>query len=303
MKVLSLFDGLSCGQIALKELGVKVDKYYASEIDKHAISQTQLNFPQTIQIGDVRNIDGTLFKGVDLLIGGSPCQNLSFIGNRAGLSTKENIKITSLEQYLNLKNDGFEFEGQSYLFWEYVRVLKEVNPKYFLLENVKMSNEWKSIFDEVLGVNGILINSNKLSAQNRPRYYWSNFSIDQPYDLGIVSNDILDKDQEWRSVIPTFYKKWGNEMRINKGVNWVGNDKLNCLTTKLCHTNQYLFNLDYSKMRMLTIDEACRLQTIPKWYNRSGIANTHMAKMLGNGWTIEVIKHIFSFLPKNLLYK
>lgn len=123
MIVLSLFDGMSCGQIALRQLGIKVDKYYVSEVDKFAIAQTMLNFPDTVQLGDVRNIDARKLGHIDLLMGGSPCQSFSFAGKRAGMSTKQKEEIYTLERYLELKQAGFEFEGQSYLFWEYVRIL------------------------------------------------------------------------------------------------------------------------------------------------------------------------------------
>ena len=125
---------MSCGQIALRELGAKIDRYYASEVDKFAIAQTQLNFPDTVQLGDVRYIDARKLGHVDLLIGGSPCQSFSFAGKRAGMSTKENEEIYTLDRYLELKKAGFEFEGQSYLFWEYIRILhelRETNPNIF----------------------------------------------------------------------------------------------------------------------------------------------------------------------------
>lgn len=120
---------MSCGQIALRELGAKIDTYYASEVDKFAIAQTQLNFPETVQLGDVRNIDARKLGHVDLLIGGSPCQSFSFAGKRAGMTTKEKEEIYTLDRYLELKQAGFEFEGQSYLFWEYVRILHELRER------------------------------------------------------------------------------------------------------------------------------------------------------------------------------
>ena len=139
--VLSLFDGMSCGQIALKELGIKVDKYYASEIDKHAIKQTILNFPETIQLGSVTEVDARKLPKIDLLIGGSPCTNFSFAGRRNGMNTTTNEEIYTLERYLQLKKEGFEFDGESFLFWEYMRILGEVretNPNvFFFLENVE----------------------------------------------------------------------------------------------------------------------------------------------------------------------
>ena len=139
MIVLSLFDGISAGQLALQRADIKVKKYYASEIDKHAIAITQHNFPDTIQLGDVSNWESWDIEQPDLLIGGSPCQNLSFAGKQKGLSTKCNKEITTLEQYQALKDEGFEFEGQSYLFWEFIAVREHYKPKYFMLENVKMN--------------------------------------------------------------------------------------------------------------------------------------------------------------------
>lgn len=121
MIVLSLFDGMSCGRIALQELGIPIEKYYASEVDKFAIKNTMANFPDTIQLGDVRNIDGRALGHVDMLIGGSPCQSFSFAGKRAGMSTAEKVEIYTLPRYLELKAAGVQFEGQSYLFWEYMR--------------------------------------------------------------------------------------------------------------------------------------------------------------------------------------
>jgi DNA (cytosine-5)-methyltransferase 3A len=145
MNVLSLFDGMSCGQQALNRAGIKINQYFASEINKFAIKVTMHNFPDTIQIGSVINVDGYKLPKIDLLIGGSPCQSFSFAGKRNGMVTKNLIEVTNLNHYLQLKKDGFEFDGQSYLFWEYVRILHEVKPKYFLLENVMMIEKWEKI--------------------------------------------------------------------------------------------------------------------------------------------------------------
>ena len=217
IKVLSLFDGMSCGQIALRDLGIPIEVYYASEIDKFAIQQTQLNFPDTVQLGDVRNIDvDKLCDEVgefDLLLAGFPCTDLSLAGKRRGMSTTTKEKVTSLSQYIDLKDAGFEFAGQSYLFWEFVRIfqrLRERNPKLlFLLENVEVGKEWDAVISDTLGIHGVHINSALVSAQNRKRIYWSNIrvreeglfgyrytDIPQPTDRGIMLKDILETEVE-----------------------------------------------------------------------------------------------------------
>jgi DNA (cytosine-5)-methyltransferase 3A len=207
MNVLSLFDGMSCGQQALERAGIKVDNYFASEIDKYAIQVTMANYPNTKQLGSVVNVDGYSLPKIDILIGGSPCQSFSFAGKRKGMSTKDEQEILTLEHYLQLKKEGFEFEGQSYLFWEYMRLLNEVKPKYFLLENVMMGEKWEKILSKAIGVKPIMINSSLVSAQNRQRLYWTNIGlepqglfgdleliIEQPKDKSILLKDILEEN-------------------------------------------------------------------------------------------------------------
>ena len=207
INVLSLFDGMSCGQQALERVGIKVNKYFASEIDKYAIQVTMANYPNTIQLGSVLDVDGYKLPKIDLLMGGSPCQSFSFAGKRKGMSTKCETEILTLEHYLELKAEGYEFEGQSYLFWEYMRILNEVKPKYFLLENVEMGEKWEKVLSKAIGVNGIHINSALVSAQNRKRIFWTNIGmqpmglfgypesiIQQPKDKGILLKDILENE-------------------------------------------------------------------------------------------------------------
>ena len=267
MNVLSLFDGMSCGQIALERAGIEVDNYFASEIDKYAIEVTKNNFPNTKHIGSIVDVKGSDLPKIDLLIGGSPCQSFSSFGNGSGL------------------------DGKSGLFWEFARILKEIKPKYFLLENVNMKKEWQDIITNELGVKPIPFNSNLLSAQNRDRLYWCNITFELPKDKGVKYSDVL-YDLPFREIKPFMFKKWGDKMRIDKGVNWVCNEKANCLTTKNCHTNQYLLNKDKSLMRLMNAKEFERLQTVPENYT-DYVSNTERFRMLGNGWTVDVITHIF----------
>jgi DNA (cytosine-5)-methyltransferase 3A len=205
LNILSLFDGMSCGQQALERAGIEVDNYYASEIDKYAIQVTMANYPDTKQLGSVVNVNGYNLPKIDLLIGGSPCQSFSFAGKRKGMATKCETEILTLNHYLELKADGYEFEGQSYLFWEFMRLLNECKPKYFLLENVEMGEKWEKILSKAIGVNGIHINSSLVSAQNRKRIYWTNIGmqpgglfgdlvsiIEKPKDKGILLKDVLE---------------------------------------------------------------------------------------------------------------
>lgn len=215
MNVLSLFDGCSGGQQALDRLGITPTNYFASEIDKYAIQVTMANYPNTIQLGSVIGVDVYKLPKIDLLIGGSPCQSFSFAGKRKGMSTKDSIEILTLEHYLELKSQNFEFEGQSYLFWEYMRVLtdiRKINPDVkFLLENVIMGEKWQRVLTQAIGINPIEINSALVSAQNRRRLYWTNIGTEQdglfgdlkciilqPKDKGILLKDVLEPEVDYR---------------------------------------------------------------------------------------------------------
>lgn len=268
MNVLSLFDGMSCGQIALYELGMYPDKYYACEIDKFAIAQTKLNFPDTICLGDVTKLDVSKLEKIDLLIGGSPCQSFSFAGKMEGMTTEDNEEITTLERYLELKEKGFRFAGQSYLFWEYVRVLEEVrkvNPDVlFLLENVRMLSKWEDVINRALGVKGVHINSALVSAQIRKRIYWTNIAdIPQPEDKGVFLRDILQSEvpekyylsDKMITFLTRHADKMGSKIRIRGG-----DDKSNCVTvSSLTHMSlmscyievpeeRYFYDADISEL-------------------------------------------------------
>ena len=281
INVLSLFDGMSCGQIALNKLGVKYDNYYASEIDKFAIGVTKMNYPNTIHLGDVRDVKGQNLPKIDLLFGGSPCQSFSNAG----------------------KGEGFE--GSSGIFWEYVRVLKEVKPKYFMLENVKMKKEWQDIITKELGVEPIAINSSLLSGQNRPRLYWTNIpGVEQPEDKGIKLKDILEDDNlvDKQHLMTPKAMAYMDGLRNGKQ-RWEYHKnpldgKAACIVASFYKLSG-LGVLDYRNLgkpcRRLTPLECERLQTVPDNYTES-VSRTQRYKMIGNGWTVDVIAHIFSYM-------
>lgn len=367
MIVLSLFDGMSCGQIALLDMGINIERYYASEIDKFAIQQTQLNFPSTIQLGDVRLLDASKLGRIDLLIGGSPCQSFSFAGRRIGMATTSQELVTSLPRYLQLKKQGFEFDGESYLFWEFVRIWKDVrniNPSViFLLENVEMGKRWESVIDTAIGIRGIHINSSLVSAQERKRIYWSNLrtmrtdlfghpctAIPQPKNRRILLRNILDNNVPKR-----FYLNNEAETILLQHIldSEPNSEEHHTQIAKMTHNNRpshrllgrrhvrqlnpctesnnrqpYQQNRVYDtdgkapalmvgvggrtikilertsegfRIRRLTPSECARLQTIPDWY-RWEVSAMQQYRLLGNGWTIEIIKHLFSYLPSHLIH-
>ena len=368
MNVLSLFDGMSCGRIALDKAGIPVTNYFASEIDKYAIQVAKANYPDTIHIGDVQQVMWPeTFEGIkiDLLLGGSPCQGFSMAGKRLNFD-----------------------DPRSKLFFEYVRILKECKPKYFLLENVRMKQESQDIISEYLGVQPVAINSSLLSAQNRYRLYWTNIPFDTPQDLGIKLQDILEDDfitdREKSHCLDANYFKGGgmSNLRVyfdksrrqivfsKDGLCHVGDadikghgynkrvyhpegkspslcaasggnlepkvmvnpasivgrrlqdgvrkdddksipitqclevhehDKSRCLSTISKDTlisilSQGRYEDAYTKemrplWRKLTPLECERLQTVPDGYTKH-VSNSQRYKMLGNGWTVDVVAHI-----------
>ena len=375
LNVLSLFDGMSCGQIALERAGIKVNNYFASEIDKYAIQVAKHNYPNTHHIGDVTKVKASELPKIDLLIGGSPCQGFSFAGKQLNFD-----------------------DPRSKLFFEFVRLLNECNPKYFLLENVKMKKEYQDVITEHLGVEPIEINSNLLSAQNRKRIYWTNIpGVTIPNDKGILLKDIVHENESIDTALSGNYAEWfakNAEFQLGKKycslspekaitmtarqyASWNGNywfeilseyivpfdktlqildkevqrgkvgyfrkdsqanrvyyihDKAITLTGEAgggaAKMGQYLFGcitpdriekrqngqrfndgkkfytltaqdkhgvLIEGYIRKLTPIECERLQTVPDNYSAI-VSNSQRYKMLGNGWTVDVIAHVFGCL-------
>jgi DNA-cytosine methyltransferase len=308
MNVLSLFDGMSCGQVALERAGIKVDNYFASEVDKHAIAVAKKNYPGTIHLGDVTKWREWDLPEIDLLIGGSPCQGFSKAGKQLNFD-----------------------DPRSRLFFEFVEILNAVKPKYFLLENVRMKKEYQDTITEYMGVEPVIINSSLVSAQRRERVYWTNLpSVTMPEDKGILLEHILESgevDRDKSFCLDANYFKGTNARQYlcksRRQIVWVipeatkrgyvevseGNcidltfiksktrrgrlmlEKSNCLTAS---------TFNYCKVtgdwfRKLTPVECERLQTVPENYTGC-VSDTQRYKMLGNGWTVDVIAYIFEGL-------
>lgn len=295
MNVLSLFDGMSCGRIALERADIKVDNYYSSEIDKYAIQIADKNYPQDAvnRLGDVTKVSSKDLPKIDLLIGGSPCQNLS-------LAVVNNIK----------HNKGLD-GTKSGLFYEYIRILTELKPKYFLLENVGgMRDKDKDIISQALGVEPVRIDSNLFTAQDRDRYYWTNIPVDLDIsdrninlkDL-IIDSSFID-DSFWYK-IPFTYN--GDDKKIQCTLGLKGHDILKRVYningkvgTLTCCRGGNLQKKIYQdgKCRKLTPLEYERLQTVPDNYT-DGVSNSQRYNILGNGWTVDVIAHIFKGLKES----
>ncbi len=300
MNVLSLFDGMACGKVALKRARIPVTNYFASEIDKYAIQIASKNFPKTVQLGDIQNIKAKSLPKIDLLIGGSPCQGFSVAGNQLNFN-----------------------DPRSKLFFEYTRLLKKCKPRYFLLENVRMKQEYQDVISKYLGVKPTQINSALVSAQNRERLYWTNIpNIKPPKDKRIMLEDVIESgfvDRDKSHCLDANYFKGGNlksyfqkhRRQLVFSVNQMchvgdadikGNDSIKrvyhikgkspTLTTMGGGHREPKIALDHLTWRKLTPLECERLQTLPDNYT-AGVSNTQRYKMIGNGWTVDVIAHIF----------
>jgi len=323
LNVLSLFDGMSGAQIALNRANIPYNRYFASEIDKYAMAVAMHRYPDTIQLGDVKNIKAYDLPQIDLLIGGFPCQAFSFAGKQLNFD-----------------------DPRGKLFFECVRLLKELNPRYFLFENVKMKKEYQDQISKLIGVEPIEINSNLVSAQNRKRLYWTNIpNVGQPEDKGILLEDIIEN-----GAISLGLAQRGryNNGKIEQRYEFNGTAKSNALTTvskdslvfcsvdkfrgqrQLIFQKPHGFNnggfkaldgktptlssnsweqnnfllCDKESYRKLTPLECERLQTIPDNYTKvEGISNSQRYKMVGNGFTVDVIAHILKNMSKKPIQK
>lgn len=280
MVVLSLFDGISCGRLALEALGANVEKYYASEIDKYAILNTQKNYPDTVQLGDINNWRnwGIDYASIDLILAGSPCQGFSVLGKRKMLDDSRSKLVL--------------------IFFEILDYVKSMNKDVlFLLENVRMPNDIRDLISSRLGVEPLVINSALVSAQNRVRLYWTNIQnglIPLPADSGVTIRDIIEPEVSERYLMTKYAShriicEFPSTLRSLK-------DKSKCVLTGIGrfigHRGCYL--LQGGKIRRFTPREAARLQTIPDDYRFFG-PEQEIYKQIGNGWTVLVIKHILSY--------
>lgn len=296
MKVLSLFDGISCGMVALERAGIPVERYVAYEIDKYAIQISEKNYPQIEHCGDVTTADFTQYEGFDILIGGSPCQGFSSAG----------------------KQLNFE-DPRSKLFFEFVRALKEVRPKYFLLENVKMKKEYQDIISGYLGAEPTEINSNTFTPMRRNRLYWINWKSAEPKQnktklINYLSSDISEKhflsDAQFEKLTYTedgityvknlpnkkmpieegdgvvLSRTWQTYMPVIKGqshcIRAMNPDDIGVVVSRC----------EKLTARKFTVGEMERLQTLPANYTNSNIPESQKKKCIGNGWTVDVIAHI-----------
>lgn len=303
MNVLSLFDGISCGMIALERANIKVKNYFSSEIESHAEGISKYNYPNIIRLGDVHNYQEWDLPKIDLLIGGSPCQDLSIAkANREGLNGEK-----------------------SSLFYEYVKCLEKFKPKYFLLENNNsMPKEAKDEISKILGVEPIMINSSLVSGQMRKRLYWTNIpGVELPKDKNIKLQDILDSgfvDREKSLCITRRYAGFNGSQdyfRHRYFGKSFGQAVFEGNTTPEEHKDIYKKYGKYSGkcenvvgyLRQLTHNECERLQTLPKDYTKYEIKNGEIVEtpkgmryeVIGNGWTVDVISHIFSYIQKEEL--
>jgi site-specific DNA-cytosine methylase len=301
LNIFSAFDGGSMGQQSLqKYLDPSQYNYYASEIEHGPMNVTNHNFPKTVQLGDITKITGAdLPKDIFLMMGGSPCQGFSIAGRKKGMVANGRVEITSLEQYMNMVSDGFIFDKkeQSQYFWDYVRIWREVKPHYTFLENVVMkglNKKWEYLISKELELEPIRINSSLLTAQNRDRLYWTNIP-----NVTLPENKFIHISE----VVPGAVGGAGSRGRLLRGntkhtqyATTRKDGKANCLTKGgTCRRYTDTSGVTHD----LTVEQCEVLQGLPIGYTDViGVTKTQRMDMLGNGWTVPVIEHIFSFIPE-----
>lgn len=313
--LLDLFAGYGGAELSAKHAGVKVKKSYISEINPSALKVLRNHYPDAMFVGDVRNLRAKDFIDVNLITAGSPCQSFSFCGKKKGMVTNTDIEIITLKQYLQLKKDEFKFEGQSYLFWEFVRLYKEITSLQrraglpetkFILENVKMTKKWEDIISKAVNVSPVLFDAAVVSAQSRVRLFWTDINkIEVPEDMNITLSDVI-KDAvtgvgfRGRKVGTDDFYTYPQTVRQDK--------KSNCLVTslgtigkldgKMYGTGFYLNKK--GKTKLLTVEQTEVLQGLePGYTNIKGVSETARIKMIGNGWSIYVTGYIMKYLKKN----
>lgn len=288
MKVLSLFDGICCGMVALERVGVAVDRYVAYEIDKYAIQISEKNYPHIEHCGDVTTADFAQYIGFDLLIGGSPCQSLSIVQSK----TRQSL------------------DGKSKLFFDFVRAKEKIKPKWFLFENVaSMNEESKQAISNCLGCEPIFIDSGDFSAQDRPRLYWTNIPVLLNYEKSkAVLNDVLEINVDEKYFYNCEFDFLGLDKKVcailhingHDILKRVNNPNFKCHTLTTCgggNTQKKVFI--NGRARKLTPIEYERLQTLPDNYTDC-VSNSRRYTAIGNGWTVEVIAHILKGIGRCL---
>lgn len=312
ISMLNVFAGLGGGRLSATNAGLKVKTDYFSEVDKHAIKVYQKRFPDAILVGDVRQLKAIDFIHVNIITGGSPCQNFSMMGKKRGMVTNTKKEVTSLKIYLDLKKEGYEFVGQSYLFWEFVRLYREIKALQikmglpvldFLLENVEMDSKWENVISKTMGVEPIVIDAALVSAQSRIRLFWTSLEgVTLPKDENIKLGDVIKnavcgagyrgrKNKEGRYIYPLTTR---NDFKSNTVVTSLGNTGERSGTDKRYGTGFYLTKKgDISRLRVEHIEV---LQCLEKgWTNIKGVSDTQRIKMIGNAWCIGVTSHIMKF--------
>lgn len=314
---LSLFAGYGGAELSFKHAGIKVDKTYISEVDPNAIKVLKKHYPNAIFVGDVRNLRAIDFLDATHITAGSPCQCFSFAGLKVGMTTDTNEEIYTVERYLELKEQNFQFKGQSYLFFEFLRLYLEIIEMQkmlglpqakFLLENVKMVKKWENIITKALGgIKPFLFDAADVSAQNRERLFWTDFveNFQPPKDTGFKLGDVIEG-----AVNGSGFRGRGKKHNYKYPQTIREDNKINCLVTTLGSvtkdtgkrygTGHYVTTEGETKL--LTVEQAEVLQGLKEGYtNVEGVSKTARIKMIGNGWSIFVTGYIMKQHKKQIL--